>query len=347
MYQRLLVDRNRNWMPEIEKLFARPRPAFVVVGAAHLVGPDGLHRPALGQGLSRGTAVSGSLDGVEVFVVGAGLAGLTAARDLIRHGAQVTVADARSRLGGRVWTIREPFIEKQHAESGGDLIDGAQHEIQQLAKELGLKLTRILRGGFGYARPDASGQTRIVRRSAASGWNRLSDAIDDLTRLVWSRRTAVGFTDRRRSGQTVGGAVARRGQSRHRAARNGGGLRGFFLADPEELSLLALVDQFASSESPRELEDVPHRRRQRPSDRRAGGAAWRAADAEHRSRRRLASRPRGPPQPEGQTIDASTWVSGCWRRSGRRHRSWTCPARTPRTRTGAHPSWSERSSTAA
>lgn len=42
MYQRLLVDRNRAWLPKLEALFARPRPAFVVVGAAHLVGSDGL-----------------------------------------------------------------------------------------------------------------------------------------------------------------------------------------------------------------------------------------------------------------------------------------------------------------
>jgi uncharacterized protein len=42
MYQRLLVERNRNWMPKIEALFARPAHAFIVVGAAHLVGPDGL-----------------------------------------------------------------------------------------------------------------------------------------------------------------------------------------------------------------------------------------------------------------------------------------------------------------
>jgi uncharacterized protein YbaP (TraB family) len=42
MYARLLVDRNRNWLPKIEALFSRPRPAYVVVGAAHLVGPDGL-----------------------------------------------------------------------------------------------------------------------------------------------------------------------------------------------------------------------------------------------------------------------------------------------------------------
>ena len=42
MYQRLLVDRNKAWLPKLEVLFARPRPAFVVVGAAHLVGADGL-----------------------------------------------------------------------------------------------------------------------------------------------------------------------------------------------------------------------------------------------------------------------------------------------------------------
>ena len=42
MYQRLLVERNHNWMPQLEALLARPTPTFVVVGAAHLVGPDGL-----------------------------------------------------------------------------------------------------------------------------------------------------------------------------------------------------------------------------------------------------------------------------------------------------------------
>jgi uncharacterized protein YbaP (TraB family) len=42
MYQRLLVDRNQDWLPKIEALFARKGRAFVVVGAAHLVGNDGL-----------------------------------------------------------------------------------------------------------------------------------------------------------------------------------------------------------------------------------------------------------------------------------------------------------------
>jgi uncharacterized protein YbaP (TraB family) len=42
LYQRLLVDRNRNWIPKIEALLGRQRHSMVVVGAAHLVGPDGL-----------------------------------------------------------------------------------------------------------------------------------------------------------------------------------------------------------------------------------------------------------------------------------------------------------------
>lgn len=42
IYDRLLLQRNRNWMPTVEALFARQTPAFVIVGAAHLVGSDGL-----------------------------------------------------------------------------------------------------------------------------------------------------------------------------------------------------------------------------------------------------------------------------------------------------------------
>src|SRR5688572_7059816 len=41
-YQSLIVERNHNWIPQIDACLARPRPCLVVVGAAHLVGPDGL-----------------------------------------------------------------------------------------------------------------------------------------------------------------------------------------------------------------------------------------------------------------------------------------------------------------
>lgn len=41
-YQSLIVQRNHNWMPQLEKCLTRTTPCLVVVGAAHLVGPDGL-----------------------------------------------------------------------------------------------------------------------------------------------------------------------------------------------------------------------------------------------------------------------------------------------------------------
>src|SRR6476620_1442182 len=123
-----------------------------------------------------------SLSGSTVLVAGAGLAGLAAAHDLLNFGATVTVVDARERVGGRVWTIRDGFADAQHAEAGGDMIDEDQREIRSLAAEYGLRLNRILRGGFGYVRPDQTGRPRMVRRSGVRGWDRLSDALQQFIR---------------------------------------------------------------------------------------------------------------------------------------------------------------------
>jgi hypothetical protein len=51
VYQSLLVDRNRRWMPAIESC-VQSHSCFVVVGAAHLVGPEGLIALLRGRGYS-------------------------------------------------------------------------------------------------------------------------------------------------------------------------------------------------------------------------------------------------------------------------------------------------------
>jgi monoamine oxidase len=191
-----------------------------------------------------------SLRGVSVLVAGAGLAGLAAARDLVAMGADVTVIDARSRVGGRVLTVSNGFAEKQHAEAGGDMIDEDHDAIRGLAAELGLTLKRILRGSFSAVRPDVAGRPRIIRRGAAEqGWERIAKALAPLTRRY---RLAEQRWDSPISAALARQSVASwlddvKADGELRAAVTS--LRGFFLADPEELSLIALVDQFASTDN--------------------------------------------------------------------------------------------------
>jgi monoamine oxidase len=190
-----------------------------------------------------------TLKGVSVLVAGAGLAGLAAARDLAALGANVTIVDARDRVGGRVLTFRDGFAEGQHAEAGGDLIDEEHHEIRELTQQLGLKLVRILRGGFGYVRPDLAGRPKIAVRNASRGWERMAKELESLAKpyTLAERRWDSPITAdlARRSVATWLDQVKADADLRATAT----GLRGFFLADPDELSLVALVDQFSDSET--------------------------------------------------------------------------------------------------
>ena len=50
MHQTLLVDRNNNWMPSVEKYFESKEVEFVLVGAAHLIGDDGIINQLIKKG---------------------------------------------------------------------------------------------------------------------------------------------------------------------------------------------------------------------------------------------------------------------------------------------------------
>jgi monoamine oxidase len=78
----------------------------------------------------------GSAD-VDVAVVGAGLAGLAAARDLTAAGRTVLVLEARDRVGGRL--LNEPIGDDQVVEVGGQWVGPTQDRIAALARELGIE----------------------------------------------------------------------------------------------------------------------------------------------------------------------------------------------------------------
>ena len=73
---------------------------------------------------------------VDVAVVGAGLAGLTAARDLKKGGATVCVLEARDRVGGR--TLDHPIGGGHVVEGGGQWVGPGQTRVLALANDLGV-----------------------------------------------------------------------------------------------------------------------------------------------------------------------------------------------------------------
>ena len=83
-----------------------------------------------------------SLNNRTVTVIGAGLAGLSAAYDLHRAGWKVTVLEARDRVGGRVHSLRN-FSNGLVAEGGGEFIEESHTRMLAFANEFHLQLGRV------------------------------------------------------------------------------------------------------------------------------------------------------------------------------------------------------------
>jgi monoamine oxidase len=87
-----------------------------------------------------------------VVVVGAGFAGLAAARALADRGVEVVVLEARDRVGGRVWSQRLP--NGATAEMGAEWIMEGDDVLLGLARRFGLATVET---GIDYARRDVVG----------------------------------------------------------------------------------------------------------------------------------------------------------------------------------------------
>src|SRR5215207_1343276 len=83
-----------------------------------------------------------SIKNKTVTVIGAGLAGLSAAYDLHQAGWQVTVLEARERVGGRVFSVRS-FSNGLVAEGGGEFIEDGHTRMLAYAKQFNLQLGRV------------------------------------------------------------------------------------------------------------------------------------------------------------------------------------------------------------
>jgi len=145
-----------------------------------------------------------SSDVLEVVVIGAGLAGLTAARDLKRAGCDsFVVLEARNRVGGR--TYNHELGQGRVSEAGGQWIGPGQTAIANLARELevetfdtyyrgktvflagDVRVTQDLDGGVGAPSPAARKLSEMARKvPSGAPWKAANAAeLDRLSLADW------------------------------------------------------------------------------------------------------------------------------------------------------------------
>lgn len=210
---------------------------------------------------------------VDVVVVGAGLAGLSAARDLLRAGRTVTVVEARPRVGGRV--VNHTFDDGLAVEIGGQWVGPTQDRVLALVDEVGAETFPTydtgelitVRGGrsIRHRSPTFGLPPAAVAEIALSQprLNRLAARVD--LDAPWATRGAEAL-----DGQTFETWIRRH----HRTSAARGfwrlAVEAVFAAEPRDLSLLHVAFYLRSGGS---LERLLGTRRGAQQDRIVGGSA--------------------------------------------------------------------------
>jgi monoamine oxidase len=165
----------------------------------------------------------------DVIVIGAGMAGLAAARTLAEAGLGVTLVEARNRVGGRIYTVPG---EDFPIELGAEFIHGLPDDLIHLVEEAGLTRfelegeTRCFQGELGKDRLGPCGNQREV-----------DQLFDQLSHFI-PPETDLSFSE----------FVAQRGLSQEAATLATNYVEGFNAADANRISLFALAKQQAAED---------------------------------------------------------------------------------------------------
>jgi monoamine oxidase len=179
---------------------------------------------------------------VEVAIVGAGLAGLTAARELRRRNRSVVVLEAQERVGGR--TLNHSFGDGTVVEIGGQWVGPTQDRLYALAAELGVEHYPTYDSGDNLLHRGGDRLTRYRGESSGLPPHVLADLalaqlrIDRLAKRVpleapWSAPRAG-----RLDAETVASWIRRNVRTRLGRAFLRVVVEAVFSAEPEDISML-------------------------------------------------------------------------------------------------------------
>jgi monoamine oxidase len=197
---------------------------------------------------------------VDAVVVGAGLAGLTAARELEASGASVLVVEAGDRVGGRTMTRRVGGVP---VEMGGQWIGPGQPRIIALAEELGVETfptevpgRTVFWEGGRRSEYEEDGEVPFGDPAASAEVREAFRALSDLARAVsadapWGSERAAEW-----DGQTL--ETWKLGHTRSAGARFYFDLavESLYACEPRDISLLGVLSDVAASGGPGGLFEI-------------------------------------------------------------------------------------------
>lgn len=209
----------------------------------------------------------------DVLVVGAGLAGLTAARDLVAAGRSVLVLEARDRVGGRV--LNQDIGDGKVVEMGGQWAGPTQDRLLALAAELGVATFRTYDTGrkvlhFNGKHGSYSGAIPRINPLVLADVGRAQARLESLAKAVPTDAPWTAARAEQWDGQTFETWVRRNTVTRGARSLLALGAEAVFAAEPGDLSLLHLLFYSHSGGSFQRLIDTAGGAQQ---DRFAGGSA--------------------------------------------------------------------------